>query len=68
MNEQEKRKLISDIVEKSNYIHRNTKRGKASFLKVGDVFIEMIAKENGITFDEAVRHIDAYFKGEISEL
>lgn len=68
MKEQERRSLISDMIEKSNYIHRNTKRGKASFVRIGDVFIEFIAKERGITFEEAVQHIDAYFKGEIGEL
>ena len=63
----EQRALMTKVIEASNYIHKNTKRGRASHVLVNEVDVIAYAEKKGMTITEAIVHLDKYFKGETSE-
>ena len=59
--------LIAKIIEASNYIAKNTRRGTADHFLVPEYKIQDYAIRKGMTFDEAEEHLRRYFKGETDE-
>jgi hypothetical protein len=46
----EQRSLINKLIEASNYIHKNGRRGMANWVMIGDADIQYLADELGVTF------------------
>lgn len=68
MEDNENKALIQKIIEASNYIHVNSRRGTASYVQVSNETLRLYAEARGITEEEAFEIFKRYGFGEIDHL